>query len=143
MAPRVATHTVAQWPGRFVRKRLDGLLDTPRSGASRTIHDARVEAIVSRTLEYEPSGATHWSTTWMAREMGMTWYTVLRIWHALALQSHRRETLKLPTSPLFIAPQTAPSEMNERNGSQELRLQRPWFSMGGSGRSTSRSRWTM
>jgi hypothetical protein len=47
-SPRPATKlTVSKWRGRFVRDRLDGLLDAPRSGAPRTIDDARVEAVVN------------------------------------------------------------------------------------------------
>ena len=39
---RVTPQTVSKWRGRYVRDRLDGLLDAPRSGAPRTIDDARV-----------------------------------------------------------------------------------------------------
>lgn len=94
--------TSSKWRGRFVRERLDGLLDAPRSGAPHTIDDALVEAVVARTLESKPLGATHWSTRSMAREMGMTQNAVLRIWHAFGLQPHRQETFKLSTNPMFI-----------------------------------------
>src|SRR5437879_7033279 len=45
IAQRVHTtaQTVGKWRGRFVRKRLDGLLDEPRPGAPRTISDEMVE----------------------------------------------------------------------------------------------------
>jgi transposase len=36
--------TVGKWRRRFVEHRLDGLRDEPRSGAPRTIEDARIEA---------------------------------------------------------------------------------------------------
>ncbi len=91
---RVTKQNVSKWRGRFVRDRLDGLLDAPRSGATRTIDDARVEAVVVRTLESKPVGATQWSTRLMAREMGMTQNASLRIWHAFGLQPHRQETFK-------------------------------------------------
>lgn len=64
---RVTQQTVSKWRGRFVQKRLDGLLDAPRPGAPRTIDDARVDAVIARTLESVPAGATHWSTRSMAR----------------------------------------------------------------------------
>ena len=99
---QVTKQTVSKWRGRFVQERLDSLLDAPRSGAPRTIDDARVEAVVARTLESKPLGATHWSTRSMAREMGMTQNAVLRIWHAFGLQPHRQETFKLSTDPMFI-----------------------------------------
>jgi transposase len=98
----VTKQTVSKWRGRFVAFRLEGLLDTPRSGAPRTIDDARVEAVVAKTLESVPKGATHWSTRLMARDTGMTQNAILRIWHAFGLQPHRQETFKLSTDPMFI-----------------------------------------
>ena len=98
----VTKQTVSKWRGRFVGLRLEGLLDAPRSGAPRTIDDARVEAVVAKTLESVPKGATHWSTRLMARETGMTQNAILRIWHAFGLQPHRQETFKLSTDPMFI-----------------------------------------
>lgn len=94
--------TVGKWRSRFVQHRLDGLLDAPRSGAPRTIDDERIEAVVAKTLESMPKGATHWSTRLMAREMGVTQNAVLRIWHAFGLQPHRQETFKLSTDPMFV-----------------------------------------
>jgi transposase len=98
----VTKQTVSKWRGRFVAFRLEGLLDAPRSGAPRTIDDARVEAVVAKTLESVPKGATHWSTRLMARDTGMTQNAILRIWHAFGLQPHRQETFKLSTDPMFI-----------------------------------------
>ncbi len=51
--------TVGKWRGRFDERRLDGLRDEPRSGAPRTIEDARIEAVIVRTLESLPPEATH------------------------------------------------------------------------------------
>lgn len=58
----VSQQTVSKWRNRFALSRLDGLLDAPRSGAPRTIDDARVDAVIARTLETVPRNATHWST---------------------------------------------------------------------------------
>lgn len=99
---RVTQQTVSKWRNRFAERRLDGLLDAPRSGAPRTIDDAKVDAVVARTLESLPRNATHWSTRNMAREMGMSQTAVTRIWHAFGLQPHRQETFKLSTDPLFV-----------------------------------------
>src|SRR5207302_7932861 len=38
--------TVGKWRRRFVEHRLDGLRDEPRSGAPRTIEDARIEGVI-------------------------------------------------------------------------------------------------
>ena len=83
-------------------QRVEGLLDAPRSGAPRSIDDARVDAVIARTLESVPSGATHWSTRTMAHAMGMSQTAISRIWRALGLQPHRQETFKLSTDPMFV-----------------------------------------
>ncbi|MEX3901561.1 helix-turn-helix domain-containing protein, partial [Paraburkholderia sp. BR10954] len=59
---RVTQQTVSKWRVRYVMHRLDGLLDAPRPGAPRSIDDARVDAVIAKTLESVPKGATHWST---------------------------------------------------------------------------------
>jgi transposase len=99
---RVSRGTVSKWRARFVRRRLDGLLDEPRPGAPRTISDADVERVITRTLESKPLDATHWSTRSMARSVEMSQSTVSRIWRAFGLQPHRSDTFKLSKDPLFI-----------------------------------------
>ena len=99
---RLTKQTVGKWRTRFLTQRLDGLLDEPRPGAPRTVTDAAVEAVLTRTLETKPADATHWSTRSMARACGLSRNTVHRIWRAFALQPHRVETFKLSKDPLFI-----------------------------------------
>jgi transposase len=94
--------TVGRWRRRFVERRIDGLHDEPRSGAPRTVDDARIEAVIVRTLESTPPDATHWSSRGMARASGLSVSTVQRIWRAFGLQPHRSETFKLSTDPLFV-----------------------------------------
>jgi transposase len=100
---RVSAATVGRWRARFVRERLDGLVDEPRPGRPRTISDSQVDAVIARTLECEPKGATHWSTRSMATEMGLSQTAVSRIWRAFGLQPHRAETFKLSRDPQFVA----------------------------------------
>ena len=94
--------TVGKWRRRFLADRLDGLRDEPRSGAPRTVDDARIEAVITQTLESLPSGATHWSSRGMARTSGLSVSTVQRIWRAFGLQPHREGTFKLSTDPDFV-----------------------------------------
>ncbi len=94
--------TVCTWRTRFLRERLEGLLDEPRPGAPRQITDEQVERVVVRTLESTPRGATHWSLREMAKASGLSRTTVGRIWQAFGLQPHRSETFKLSTDPLLI-----------------------------------------
>jgi transposase len=95
--------TVRKWRGRFLDRRVDGLRDEPRPGAPRTVDDARIEAVVVRTLESVPPDATHWSSRGMAAASGLSVSTVQRIWRAFGLQPHRLETFKLSTDPDFVA----------------------------------------
>src|SRR5690348_14038801 len=95
--------TVGKWRRRFSEHRLEGLWDEPRSGTPRTIDDARIEAVIVRTLESVPKDATHWSSRGMAKASGLSTSSVQRIWRAFGLQPHRLETFKLSTDPDFVA----------------------------------------
>jgi transposase len=88
----VTRQTVGRWRTRFARKRLDVLLDEPRSGAPRKIRDAAVERMVRLTLETTPRDATHWSTRAMATRSGLSQSVIGRIWRVFALQPHREKT---------------------------------------------------
>ena len=94
--------TVGKWRKRFLRDGCDGLLDEPRPGAPGPVADEDVERVVTRTLETLPRGATQWSTRSMAKECGLSFATVGRIWRAFGLKPHRSETFKLSQDPLFI-----------------------------------------
>lgn len=99
---RVAPATVGVWRARFVEHRLAGLLDEPRPGIARRVTDAQIEAVVVRTLETTPVGATHWSTREMAKAADLSRATIHRIWQAFGLQPHRSETFKLSPDPLLV-----------------------------------------
>jgi transposase len=99
----VCENTVGKWRRRFAKHRLEGLRDEPRSGTPRTIEDARIEAVIVRTLESLPPDATHWSSRGMAKASGLSISSVQRIWRAFGLQPHRLETFKLSTDPDFVA----------------------------------------
>jgi len=78
------------------------LLDEARPGQPRKLSDAQVEAVITRTLESKPAGATHWSTRSMAQATGLNQTAISRIWRAFALQPHRQANFKLSRDPLFI-----------------------------------------
>ena len=98
----ISQPTVGKWRNRFHEHRVEGLGDAPRSGAPRTISDAKVEEIVTDTLEKTPKNATHWSTRSMAEAAGISHDSVRRIWKAFGLQPHRTETFRLSTDPFFV-----------------------------------------
>jgi transposase len=99
---RVTLPTVGKWRQRFLDRRLDGLTDEPRPGPPRTVTDAHVEDVVTRTLESKPPNATHWSTRGMAKATGLSQTAISRIWRAFGLQPHRADTFKLSTDPYFV-----------------------------------------
>jgi transcriptional regulator with XRE-family HTH domain len=94
--------TVGKWRARFLRGRLEALVDEPRPGAPRTITDEQVEAVVVATLEETPTDATHWSRASMAKRSGLSRSTVGRIWKAFRLKPHLSETFKLSSDPQFV-----------------------------------------
>src|SRR5258706_5125119 len=99
---RMSQVTVCKWRGRFIRERLDGLYDEPRPGTPRQISDEQIEAVIVRTLEATPRGATHWSSRDMAKASGLGRTTVQQIWRAFGLQPHRSESFKQSNDPLLI-----------------------------------------
>jgi transposase len=99
---RMSPATVCKWRARFVAKRVAGLFDEPRPGTPRRIDDAAIEALIVRTLETTPHGATHWSTREMAKATGFSHMTISRVWRAFGLQPHRTDTFKLSPDPLLI-----------------------------------------
>jgi hypothetical protein len=71
---------LSKWRRRFAERRIDGLLDEPRSGAPRQIGDDDVAEVIRQTLETAPQGATHWSRRSMAKAAGFAPSTIHRIW---------------------------------------------------------------
>jgi len=98
----VHEHMVGKWRRRFLKDRVEGLLDEARPGRPRTIDDDQVAAIIERTLRSIPADATHWSIRSMAGATGFFPTTIRRIWVAFGLQPHRSETFKLSSDPLFV-----------------------------------------
>lgn len=99
---RITGATVCKWRERFRVQRLQGLLDEPRPGAPRSITDAQVEEVVTKTLESMPTNSTHWSTRLMAQKTGLSQTAIVRIWRAFGLQPHRVENFKFSKDPQFV-----------------------------------------
>lgn len=79
----------------------------PATGRTRRRAAARVprtitDAVVVRALEQAQPGGTHWSKRKLAKAVGISPASVLRIWHALGLQPWRTETFKISPDPFLI-----------------------------------------
>jgi transposase len=98
----VHEHTVGKWRRRFLKDRIEGLLDEVRPGRPRTINDDQIAAVIERTLRSTPKDATHWSIRSMATATGFSHTTIRKMWSAFGLQPHRAETFKLSSDPLFV-----------------------------------------
>jgi transposase len=94
--------TVGKWRMRFLRARLDGLLDEPRTGAPRRILDADVQRVLTLTLEASGPGFASWSTRSLAQATGLSQSAISRIWRAHGLRPHRGESSRFWHDPAFV-----------------------------------------
>lgn len=99
---RTRQNTISLWRNRFVSHRLDGIgKDAPRPGRKPRIGQKLVDAIIDRTLHTKPRGSTHWTTRTLAKEIGVSNFTIHAIWKAHRIQPHRERKVKLSTDPQF------------------------------------------
>ncbi len=91
--------TVGLWRRNFVARRIDGLVDAPRSGRPREIDDKDVARVLAATLESPPDGSTHWSVRRLAGKTGISPTTVHRIWRDHTLRPHQMRSFKFSKDP--------------------------------------------
>jgi transposase len=97
-------HAVARWRGRFLESGVAGLLrEKPGRGRPATLRQHLTPRIVTLTTQQQPEEATHWSSSLMARRVGASASTVLRIWRAHGLKPHRVSSFKVSRDPQFAA----------------------------------------
>lgn len=100
IASRVAVSkpTVINWKRRYATQGLDGLVDRPKSGRPVVVDETQ---IVLTTLEPPPAhlGVTHWSSRLLAARLGVSNFTIVKVWKKWGLQPWRQETFKFSTDP--------------------------------------------
>ena len=94
----VSRPTVLLWRGRFEAGGVAALEDLDRPGRPRVVSHNEV---VVATLTKPPAklGVTHWSSRLLARELGISFATVAKVWRDWDLQPWRVETFKFSTDP--------------------------------------------
>jgi len=97
------TPTISRWRRRYEVAGVSGLLkDRSRPGRKKRVEEAKVRAVVEKTLHEKPADATHWSTRTMAAETGLSAATIRRIWKQHGLKPHLIRTFKLSRDPRFV-----------------------------------------
>jgi transposase len=91
---------VGRWRERYAQGGLAAIERDLQRGGRQPKADAA--EIVRRTTQTQPLAATQWSTRTLAREMGVSDTTVLRVWRAHGLKPHRVESFKVSRDPNFI-----------------------------------------
>jgi len=91
---------VGRWRERYAQGGLAAIeQDLPRGGRPPKVDAAE---IVRRTTQTLPAAATQWSTRTLARDMGVSDTTVLRVWRAHGLKPHLVRGFKVSRDPKFV-----------------------------------------
>jgi len=91
----VTPQTVAKWRNRFVQRRLDGLADKPRPGAPAKVSDDLINRLIAKTIEDTSPTGEPWSARSLARAIGLSHSTILRIWNAHGIRPERSRGRRL------------------------------------------------
>ena len=95
--------TVALWRARFGKAGTDCLWEVAPGRGRKPVYAAtQVAAVIERTLQTRPAGATHWSCRSMAKAQGLSKATVNRIWQSHQIKPHRTKSFKLSRDPQFL-----------------------------------------
>jgi len=96
------TATVSKWRNRFLRHRLVGLGDAPRSGKP-TSYDATTERRILRQLDAPlPAGYARWNGTLLGRALGdVSRHQVWRVLRRHGINLQRRRSWCVSTDPCF------------------------------------------
>ena len=107
-ALNVTKDAVGRWRRCFAEHRMAGIIkDRPRGknqGGKKTADQEKLrQAIINKTTQEKPKGATHWSTRTMAKAIGTTHSFVNRVWQQAGLKPHLYKHFKVSNDPHFEA----------------------------------------
>lgn len=102
----VTRDTVGRWRKCYYEQRMAAIMrDRPRGknqGGKITSEQQKLrQAIINKTTQEKPEGATHWSTRSMAKAMGTTHSFVNRVWQEAGLKPHLHKHFKVSNDPHF------------------------------------------
>ncbi len=100
---RVRRATVGKWRRRYAQKGLQGLRDTPRSGAPRQYDAATVKRILRQLDEPAPKGYAEWNGRLVAEALGdVSADAVWRVLRQQRIHLQRRRSWCISTDPEFV-----------------------------------------
>ena len=102
-ATGMSLRRVVYWKQRFQQEGLDGLLDAARPGRPKKLTTEKQAMILAATQRSPARPITHWSSRRLARRVGVSHVTVMRVWHKAGLQPHRLQRYMASPDPDFEA----------------------------------------
>ena len=101
----VSRPTLISWRDRYESGGIPALEDAPRSGRPAEVDEIEIVAatLVNNGRPPQRLGITHWSSRFLAAELGVSFATVARTWRKWKIQPHRLETFKFSTDPQLEA----------------------------------------
>lgn len=99
---RIDSIKVGRWRKRFAVGGFAGIeRDAYRPGRIPALKAEVVARVIEMTTHAKPRGATHWSAARLAKELGISESSVLRIWRANGLKPHQSHAFKVSNDPQF------------------------------------------
>jgi transposase len=93
---------VWRWQERYVDEGIAGLKrDKTRPSGKPPLSAQTKLAVLKKTTTETPANATHWSAREMAKAVGLSHWSIQRIWAEAGLKPHLTRSFKLSNDPRF------------------------------------------
>jgi transposase len=96
----VSMACVSKWSQRFEHSGLDGLQDKAGRGRKPWLQLKKIEQVITKVTQ-PPAGRSRWSVRSMAQAVGISSYSVHRIWKQNDLKPHLTRTFKISNDQHF------------------------------------------